>query len=118
MRRVLCGLVSAILLTSFWSACSENSKNPSTPTTLTRIVGLNGNLGFGAIDVGASRTNTLTISNSGNSVLTVTGMTVSGGLSSVLTASWTDGTIAAGGSQVVSLRFAPTVNTANEESDA
>jgi len=72
------------------------------------VIGLNGNLGFGVVPVGSSLTNTLTISNGGNSVLTITGLTVSNGLSSVLTASFTSGTIAAGGSQRVDIRFTPT----------
>jgi hypothetical protein len=109
MRRPICGVAAAILLSSLSWACSGSASSPSsTPTTPTRIVALNGNLGFGALPVGASQTNSLTVSNLGNSALTISGMTVSGGFASVLTSSWTSGTIAAGGSQVVSLRFAPT----------
>src|SRR3954470_19448755 len=94
-----------LLIALVASACSgSNSSTSPTPTTPTRVIGLNGNLGFGVVPVGSSLTNTLTISNGGNSVLTITGLTVSNGLSSVLTASFTSGTIAAGESQRVDIR--------------
>jgi len=57
--------------------------------------------------VGQSAAATLTIMNSGNSTLTVSGMTVPGG--SAYSASFTSGTIPAGGSQQVVIQFAPTV---------
>jgi hypothetical protein len=67
---------------------------------------LSGNLAFGNVTVGQTATTTLTITNNGNSTLTISGSTVPGG--GVYTASWTNGTIPAGGSQQVTEFFAPT----------
>lgn len=95
-----------VLLLMSASACGGNSTTASTsPTpTGTRIIGLNGNLGFGNVAVGSQATTTLTITNSGNATLTVTGMTGPSGY----TASWTSGTIAGGGTQLVTIAFTPT----------
>jgi len=74
----------------------------------TRIIGLSGNLSFGSVPVGSTATATLTISNTGNAPLTVSGIAASGSMSSVLLGSWLSGTIAAGGSQQVTMQLAPT----------
>ena len=107
LRRLL-----PLLLLSFVVACGGDSSTPTspspTPSTPTRIVGVSGNLAFGDVAVGSSRDASFTITNTGTSPLTVSGMSVSGGLASLLSASWTSGTIAAGGSQTVNLRFQPT----------
>ena len=108
LRRLL-----PLLLLSFVVACgggdSSTPTSPSpTPSTPTRIVGVSGNLSFGDVPVGSSRDASFTITNTGTGPLTVSGMSVSGGLASLLSASWTSGTIAAGGSQTVNLRFQPT----------
>ena len=88
---------------------SSTPTSPSpAPSTPTRVIGVSGNLSFGDVAVGSSRDASFTITNSGTSPLTVSGMSVSGGLASLLSASWTSGTIAAGGSQTVNLRFQPT----------
>jgi Abnormal spindle-like microcephaly-assoc'd, ASPM-SPD-2-Hydin len=88
---------------------SDNSPTtPSSTTSQTRIIGVIGNLTFGNVSVGSSATASLTITNSGTGPLAVTGMTITGGLSSVFTSSFTSGTIAAGGSQQVTIGFAPT----------
>lgn len=105
-------IVAATLVVS---ACGGGGGSPTAPsgtggsgTTQTRIINVTGNLAFGDVNVGSSRDATFTISNSGNATLTVSGLSVSGGLASVLSASWTSGTIAAGASQSVTLRFQPT----------
>jgi hypothetical protein len=88
---------------------------PTTPTpvaTPTRIINLTGNLAFGDVTVGTSRELTFTIGNGGNATLTVTSLSISGGLSTQTTASFTSGTIVAGGSQSVTIRFTPTTATA------
>lgn len=108
LRRLL-----PLLLLSFVVACgggdSSTPTSPSpTPSTPTRIVGVSGNLSFGDVAVGSSRDASFTITNTGTSTLTVSGMSVSGGLASQITASWTSGTIPAGGSQSVNVRFQPT----------
>jgi hypothetical protein len=89
------------------AGCGSGNDGPTSPTpqsTATRIVGLSGNLAFGAVTVGSRATSTITITNSGNATLTVTGLTGPGGYA----ASWTNGTIPAGGAQPVTVTFAPT----------
>jgi copper(I)-binding protein len=68
----------------------------------TRIIGLSGNLAFGSVTTGATATATLTIANSGNSALTVTGITYPTGFSGAFS-----GTITAGNSTNVTVTFAP-----------
>ncbi|MDA1095371.1 MAG: M4 family metallopeptidase [Acidobacteria bacterium] len=87
------------------SACAPAPEAPVAPT---RILGLSGNLAFGSAQVGTSVTTVLTISNSGNSTLTWSGLTTGNG---VFTASATSGTVAAGGSATVTLTFTPTAAT-------
>ncbi|HAO21285.1 MAG TPA: hypothetical protein DCQ37_12945, partial [Desulfobacteraceae bacterium] len=72
--------------------------------TATRIINLIGNPVFGDVQVNTTKTLTFTISNSGNSPLTVSSITYPAGF----TGNWNSGTIAAGGSQIVTLTFAPT----------
>ena len=72
--------------------------------TPTRVIGLSGNLAFGTDTVGTSNTETLTITNTGNSRLTWTD--ISTGLA-VVTASPTSGSVKAGGSKTVTLTFSP-----------
>lgn len=69
----------------------------------TRIIALKGNLAFGEVRIGTSAQRKLTISNTGNSPLTVTGIDYPKGFSG----NWT-GTIPAGGSQIVGVTFTPT----------
>jgi ASPM-SPD-2-Hydin domain-containing protein len=101
--------VAALLTaTSIVSAtCSRDS--PATPTapSPTRIIRLGGNLSFGDVQVGQIRDDgILVVSNIGNSIMTVTG--ISGPSGGAYTASWTNGAISAGATQNVSIRFAPT----------
>ena len=69
----------------------------------TKVISLGGSLGFGGVDVGSSSQLILTISNSGNSDLTVTSISYPSGFSG----SWS-GVVAPGGSQNVTVTFAPT----------
>ncbi len=106
--RLLC-----LALLPFTLACGGGESSPTGPSTTTppattRVIGVSGNLAFGDVAVGSSRDLSYTITNTGNAALTVTGTSVSGGLASQLTASWTNGTIAAGASQTVTVRFQPT----------
>jgi hypothetical protein len=60
------------------------------------------------VQVGSSATATLTISNTGNAALSVSGISASGaGLSTVLFSDWSSGTVAPGASQQVTIQFAP-----------
>jgi hypothetical protein len=70
----------------------------------TRVIGLSGNLAFGNVTVNTTATATLTISNTGNSALAVSSITYPPGFSG----NWASGTVAAGGSQPVTVTFAPT----------
>ena len=69
----------------------------------TRIIGLSGSLAFGSVNVNATKQLTFTISNTGNSPLTVSSISYPAGFAG----NWS-GTIAAGGSQPVTVTFAPT----------
>ena len=107
--RSLCRVVMLIALTA--SACEKASPTSPTPASTstaasaaTRVVSLGGGLAFGAVEIGKTSELTLTIGNSGTGTLSVTGITCPGGY----TPSWTSGTIAPGGSQQVTVRFAPT----------
>jgi hypothetical protein len=86
---------------------SDSPTAPSAPTTPTRVISVSGNLAFGDVTVGASRANTLTITNSGNAALTVANLSVTGGLGAHMQSNWSSGTIAPGASQSVSINFAP-----------
>ncbi len=85
------------------SSSTPTAPTPTPPAAPTRIVALSGDLAFGSVAVGQSAERTLTIRNTGNATLTVTGMTGPSGYS----ASWTSGAISAGGSQAVTIRFSP-----------
>ena len=111
-------LTLAVALAAFAAGCGGGGggSTPTSPTppstTPTRIANVSGTLAFGDVPVGSSRDLTMTIANPGTATLTVTGLTVSGGLVSITSASWLSGTIAAGGSQVVTIRFSPTASGA------
>jgi hypothetical protein len=100
----------AVLLVILAAACGATTTSPSPTPGLnpTRIIALSGNLAFGNVSVGETANATLTITNSGNSALAVTGITVTSGLEAIFSPNWTSGTIAAGASQQVTSRFAPT----------
>lgn len=90
------------------AAGCNDSKTPTSPTTPAgAAIALAGNLAFGGVTVGASATSVLTISNSGSAALTVTGIAFPSGFSG----NWNGGTIAAGGSQAVTVTFSPTAAT-------
>ena len=73
-------------------------------TPIKKIIGLSGNMAFGNVITGLTATATLTISNTGNTTLTVTNITFPSGFSG----DWTQGLIPAGTSQNVTVTFAPT----------
>ncbi len=73
-------------------------------STTTRVVSLSGDLNFGSVAVGSSVTRTLSIANTGNSPLVVTGISHSSG---VFSGNFS-GTITAGNSKMVTLTFTPT----------
>jgi hypothetical protein len=69
----------------------------------TRIVSTSGNLAFGNVNLGSTAQQTLTISNTGNATLTVSGLTFPTGFSG----DWSTGTIPAGGSHAITVTFTP-----------
>jgi hypothetical protein len=108
--RVLC-----VALLPFLFACSgKDSSSPTGPSstpgpsTPTRVIAVSGNLAFGDVPVGSQRDLSFAIANSGTAAPTVTGTTISGGLAAHTLFSFTNGTIAAGTTQTVSVRFQPT----------
>ena len=88
----------------------SGSPTSPTPAATTRIISVSGDLAFGSVAVGSAPTRTFTIANSGNAVLTFTGLNASGGTGTAgFTASPTSGSVAAGSSVTVTVRFTPTV---------
>ena len=92
------------------SACDKANPASPTPTAassqasaVSRVISLSGSLGFGAVAVGSAAELTLTIGNSGTGTLSVSGIAGPAGYSP----NWTSGTIPPGGSQQVTVRFAP-----------
>ncbi len=75
--------------------------------TDTRVIGLSGNMAFGQVIAGSTVTRALTIANTGNAPLNVSGITFPTGLSG----NWSSGAIAAGSSQNVTVTFSPTAAT-------
>jgi hypothetical protein len=109
VRRVRPILATLVLCVSV-SACGDKSPTaPTPPSTPTRVMVLEANLGFGNVEIGSSVTRELRIINTGTEALTVTGMNSPGaGAGGVFVASWTNGSIAPGTSQISVIRFTPT----------
>ncbi len=72
----------------------------------TRSIGISGNLNFGNVPIGTTAPATLTISNSGNVPLTITGISYPAGFSGAVS-----GTIPAGTSQGIPVTFTPVAMT-------
>ena len=72
-----------------------------------QIISLSGNLSFGVVGAGSSAQSTLTISNGGNSTLTISNITYPTGFSG----NWPGGPITNGESQSVTVTFSPTAAT-------
>ena len=79
---------------------SASGKGTAVPT---RIIGLSGNLAFGDVITNTTAQRTLTIANSGNAALSVSGMSYPTGFSG----NWAGGSIPAGSSNAVTVTFAP-----------
>jgi hypothetical protein len=91
------------------AACGDDDETPTSPSpTPGAVIALSGNLAFGSVTVGTTATATLTISNSGSSALAVTNVAYPSGFSGT----FASGTIAAAGSQAVTVSFTPTAASA------
>lgn len=102
--------VLAIFTVLFLSACGGSSGgSPTAPSaTPTKIIGISGSLAFGDVRVGTVSELTITVSNSGNTTLTVTGATAPASISDQLFATiGGSGAIAPGSSVTVRVRFTP-----------
>jgi hypothetical protein len=87
--------------TNVWRITENESYPVFAPPPEPRI-GLSGNLAFGNVETGQTATATLTITNDGNAVLTVSGITYPSGFSG----EWS-GSIEAGGATNVTVTFSP-----------
>lgn len=112
MTRTALLIVAVALIVS---GCDKKSATEPTPTptpapapAATRIIALAGAMDFGKIQVGQSFQATLNIRNNGNAPLTITGITGNNGITSVLKASWTSGTIPPNSSVDSAIAFMPT----------
>jgi hypothetical protein len=101
-RHVLVALVTALTVVGCGS--DKNPNNPSPQPQANRTIELGGPLDFGNVQVGHTSERQLRINNRGTSPMTVTGVSGPPGF----TASWTSGTVAAGGVQVSVVQFTPT----------
>jgi hypothetical protein len=72
-----------------------------------RILKLGGNLAFGSVPVGSSKTNLLVLSNDGNSPLTILGISFPTGLSG----NWAGGEIPSGSTREIAVVFSPVAAT-------
>jgi hypothetical protein len=107
MKHMLALVRRAFMVCAAIGAMSCGGSNPVGPATpaVTRIIGLSGNLAAGNVTTGTTATATLTVGNSGNTPLTVSSISYPSGFSGA----WS-GTVAAGGSQNVTVTFAPTAS--------
>jgi hypothetical protein len=80
------------------------AENETYPFFATRIIGISGNLTFGEVTAGQTAKAVMTITNSGNAALTVSGIAYPSGFSGA----WS-GVIAAGGSTNVTVTFSPVI---------
>jgi len=98
-----------------WNMSTHNSAGYGSPNTSrlyfyvsmpspTRVISLSGDLAFGNVTAGSSATRILTISNTGNSTLTVSSISYP----SRFSGNWSGGTIAAGSTRNVTVTFSPT----------
>lgn len=93
------------------ASSGDGSFTIAQPQGATRVIGLTGNLAFGNVAVGQTATATFTISNTGNSTLTFSGMTCTCSVAA-FSVSPASGTVPPGGSKSVTVYFTPVSATA------
>jgi hypothetical protein len=109
-KRLLAMLLVGLCVSACSSTPTTPTPTPASPTpgaSATRSISLSGNLAFGTVFVGGSSSQVLTIGNVGTGTMTVSSITAPAGFAF----SWMSGTIAAGGSQPVTVTFSPMSTT-------
>lgn len=106
-RRLLTILISLVSI----AGCDGNAEVPTSPTA-TRVIAVSGTLNFDQVRVGDRRESTMTISNSGTATLTFTSISAMFGppatsTDTTLSFAPSSGTVPAGGSVAVTVRFEP-----------
>jgi HYDIN/CFA65/VesB family protein len=114
MTKRLALVVVSVLVAACGSSSSPagSASSPTGPPSVapTRIIDVTGDLAFGDVNFGESPTRTLTVANSGNGVLTFTGINAAEGTGTAgYSATPTTGTVPPGGSVPVTIRFTPTI---------
>lgn len=107
LSRRLLPLALAITVAACGNKSTPTAPSTPTPTTTTKIIRIFGSMDYGAVQLGQTKTNTLTIVNDGNTALTFTGLNASGGLTAVLKVNGGSGTVPPGGQQAVPIVFTP-----------
>jgi hypothetical protein len=98
---------SFVVLLAFVVGCGKDSPTTPTPTpTQSRIISIAGSLNFGRVGIGTSTSQSININNTGNSPMTVTGLSSPCGGS--FRATFTNGVIPGPGTQNTTITFAPT----------
>jgi hypothetical protein len=102
-------LLPVLVLAALTGACGSSSTAPTTPPPATRIITVSGDLAFGNLTLGDSLGRNFTIGNSGNATLTFTSISFVGGSGSDgFSVVPTSGTVLAGSTVSVNIRFTPT----------
>ncbi|MGC4234228.1 MAG: choice-of-anchor D domain-containing protein [Niabella sp.] len=102
MRKFQLSFLSLILLSIPLWFCTKNETGGKEKET--KIIDISGDLSFGSVGVNTTDSKPLTIKNTGTSSVNISSITAPQGFS----VDWSGGTIEAGGSKQISVRFAPT----------
>ena len=103
MRSLL--VLAALAVTIACGGGSDTPNSPSAPTP-TRVISLRGPLQFGNVQVGQTACITLSITNTGNAMLTYSGLSFTGGTADVFSAA-ASGTILPGSVHLFGVFFKP-----------
>jgi hypothetical protein len=100
--------VAATIVSLVLAGCGGGG-TPSGPSPTTRVIGLSGDLTFGTVNVGTSKSRTLTISDTGNGTLSFSHVFPSVGNAADFSVTPALGNVPAGTSVTVTLTYSPTV---------
>lgn len=110
-RLTMLALILGLTACGGKSTPTSPGTTPPPAPTVTKIINIFGSMNFGGVGLGSSLTNQLTVQNQGNTTLSITGLTGSGGITAVIVATPTNFTVPPGGEQRISLRFTPAAVT-------